>query len=169
MSVYKRKSLFCCPLQQHPLGVLGHISNRKLLLLEVLFPGYQLVTALQLVSDWDNSRAVPEVPLLPGEVGVSPECWQWVLCWSTRDPFPPQPLCCWDTHGAARVLLPHGDSARVFYCQQSKCSNSPWARRDKDDPPGMSDVIISCFHMAPYSLLYLKYVSQTVQILLVIL
>lgn len=40
--------------------------------------------------------------------------------------------------------------------------------RDKDDPPVMLDVIISRFHMTPYNLLYLKYVSQTVQILLVI-
>lgn len=98
-------------------------------------------------------------------LAVSVGTWVGII----EDPFPPQPLCWGDTHNAARVLLPHRDSARVFCCQQSKCSNSSGAGKDKDDPPVMSDVIISWFHMTPYNLLYLKYISQTAYILLVIL
>lgn len=147
VSVYKRKSLFCCPLQQHPLGVLGHISNRKLLLLEVLFPGYQLVTALQLVSDWDNSRAVPEGPLLPGEVGVSPECWQWVCVGQQGIPSLLS-LCAAGTHvvqlgsfshmgtlpecsivSSQNVLTLHGlEGTRMIpqWCQMSSSPVSTW-------------------------------------------
>lgn len=66
------------------------------------------------------------------------------------------------TNDAAVALLPHGDSASAFCCQQSKCCNSSWVGREKDDPSVMSDVIICCFHMAPYNLLYLKYVFQSV-------
>lgn len=88
----KNTDLFCCLLQQHPLWGLRLISNRKLLLLEIFSPGYQLDPALRFLSDQDNSRTALEAELLLGEVGASPEDQWWVCAGTIGDPFPPQPL-----------------------------------------------------------------------------
>lgn len=42
------------------------------------------------------------------------------------------------------------------------------SKRKQFDPSAKTDVTICCYHMRPYNLLYLKYVFQSVQMLLVI-